>query len=192
MPKRICWLDDIDYHEADPELQTVYDQVLSPNGQLDNLYRGFSLSSQTILPADDLYKAVLHHDNNVLSKCFAEQIGTYVAVMAGCDYAKAHHGQNFVALSHNSDQAHQTIAALTTGRLEACGTEKEVLVLKYVRKLCLHPADTAESDIQTLRSAGWTDTEISEIVQVVAMFSYFVRVINGTGITLGNEKPGLY
>jgi hypothetical protein len=26
----------------------------------------------------------------------------------------------------------------------------------------------------------------------VAMFSYFVRVINGVGIQLSDEKPGLY
>ena len=37
-----------------------------------------------------------------------------------------------------------------------------------------------------------SDGEILEIVQLVAMFSYFVRVINGVGIQLGNEKLGLY
>ncbi len=48
------------------------------------------------------------------------------------------------------------------------------------------------SYIKTLRSADWKDTEIFELVQVVAMSSYFVRVINGVGIELGDEKLGLY
>ena len=77
MPEPVCWIDDIDYRDANLCLRTIYDQVLSPDGQLDNLYRGFSLSPQTIMPADTLYKAALHHSNNVLTKDFAELIGTY-------------------------------------------------------------------------------------------------------------------
>lgn len=192
MPKRICWIDDVDYHEANAELRTIYDQVLSPNGQLDNLYRGFSLSAQTILPADDLYKATLHHNNNVLPKGFAELVGTYVAILAGCDYAKAHHGQNFIALSNDRTLAKQILAALSANDIADCGSEQEVIALKYVRKLCLQPSETARADIETLRAAGWKDTEISELVQVAAMFSYFVRIINGVGIELGDEKLGLY
>lgn len=192
MPKRICWINDVDYAESDSTLRPIYDQVLSPNGQLDNLYRGFSLSPQTILPADNLYKATLHHDNNVLPAAFAELVGTYVAVLAGCNYAKTHHGQNYIVLCQDSQQARQTLAAMSTDDLDACGTDREVVALMYVRKLCLHPSDIVHSDIDTLRSAGWNDPEISELVQVVAMFSYFVRVINGVGIELGDEKPGYY
>ena len=192
MPKSVCWIDDVNYHEANSELACIYDQVLSPSGQLDNLYRGFSLSPQTILPADDLYKATLHHHNNVLPQVFAELVGTYVAILVGCDYAKAHHGQNFIALSKNSQQAQHTLDTLSSDNIDAIDTKQNITALKYVRKLCLQPSDIVESDIETLRSAGWNDTEISELVQVVAMFSYFVRVINGIGIKLGDEKLGFY
>ena len=192
IPKRICWIEDVDYHDADPELRAIYDQVLSPNGQLDNLYRGFSLSAQTILPADDLYKATLHHKNNVLPKRFAELVGTYVAILAGCVYAKAHHGQNYIALCEDSQRAETILLALSSNEIDGCGSKQEVTALEYVRKLCLHPSDVTQSDIEALRSSGWNDNELSEIVQVVAMFSYFVRVINGVGITLGDEKLGLY
>lgn len=192
MPKRICWIDDVDYADADSELRAVYDRVLSPNGQLDNLYRGFSLSPQTILPADDLYKAALHHDNNVLTHVFAELVGTYVAILAGCEYAKAHHGQNFISLFNNTEAANRILAALDLGNLDDCGSAQQVAALTYVRKLCLQPSEIVSSDIDNLRAASWNDVEISEIVQVVAMFSYFVRVINGVGIELGDEKLGLY
>jgi len=192
MPKRICWIDDIDYIDSNPVLRSIYDRVLSPSGQLDNLYRGFSLSPQTILPADDLYKAVLHNENNVLSNAFAELIGTYVAVLAGCEYAKAHHGQNFIALCEEPQRATQVLEKLNVGDLAECGSEREVAALVYVRKLCQQPSEIERNDVDQLRSVGWSDTEISEIVQVVAMFSYFVRVINGVGIELGDEKLGLY
>lgn len=192
MQKQVGWIEDINYHDANPELRTIYDQVLSGNGQLDNLYRGFSLSPQTILPADNLYKAALHHSDNVLPKDFAELAGTYVAVLTGCDYARAHHGQNYISLSSNPEAAHRVLAALDSNDLEGCGNKQDVAALEYVKKLCLEPSAIEQSDIDTLRTAGWTDKEISELVQVVAMFSYFVRVINGVGIQLGDEKLGLY
>ncbi|OED41703.1 hypothetical protein AB833_09145 [Chromatiales bacterium (ex Bugula neritina AB1)] len=192
MPKPVCWIDEIDYPHANSKLRAIYDQVLSPGGQLDNLYRGFSLSPQTILPADNLYKAVLHDSDNVLAKSFAELIGTYVAILSGCDYAKAHHGQNFVALSEKPEDARRILNTLGSGSTEDCGTSKEIKVLEYVRKLCLQPAAIEQSDVEVLQADGWSDTEISEIVQVVAMFSYYVRVINGVGIQLGDEKLGLY
>lgn len=192
MPERVCWIEDVDYHEADPELRAIYDRVTNPSGQLDNLYRGFSLSPQTILPADDLYKATLHHQNNVLPKVFAELVGTYVAALAGCNYASAHHGQNFISLSSDSARASRLLAAVFTDNIENCDSQRNVMALNYVRKLCLQPADIVQSDIETLRSVGWDDSEISELVQVVGMFSYFVRVINGVGIQLGDEKLGLY
>lgn len=192
MSKRICWIDDVNYGDANAQLRAIYDRVLSPNGQLDNLYRGFSLSPQTILPADNLYKATLHDNNNVLSKVFAELVGTYVAILAGCGYAKAHHGHNYVTLSEDPQQANQVLVELTHNNLDAAGTEQEIAALEYVRKLCLHPADIVRTDIESLRALGWSDTEISELAQVVAMFSYFVRVINGVGIELGDEKLGLY
>lgn len=192
MQNTVCWIDNIEYQHANSELREIYDRVLSPNGQLDNLYRGFSLTPQTILPADDLYKAALHHHSNVLPKAFSELVGTYVAILAGCEYARAHHGQNYIFLSEDAQQAQHILASLETNNIEACGGEQHTTALRYVRKLCRQPAEIERSDIDTLRTSGWDDHEISEIVQVVAMFSYFVRVINGTGIQLGDEKPGLY
>ena len=192
MPKRVSWLNDVPYSDADTKLRAIYDRVLSPNGQLDNLYRGFSLSPQTILPADDLYKAALHDDSNVLAPVFAELVGTYVAVLASCEYAKAHHGHNFVSLSTDAESANRILAALEMDELDQCGSTQEIVALQYVRKLCIQPSQIVSTDIDNLRAANWSDKEISEIVQVVAMFSYFVRVINGVGIELGDEKLGLY
>ena len=57
----ICWINSIGYEDAAPELQAIYDEVKSPSGHLDNLYRAFSLRAHTIKPADDLYLAALHN-----------------------------------------------------------------------------------------------------------------------------------
>jgi uncharacterized peroxidase-related enzyme len=192
MNDKICWIDVVDYQEADVDLKNIYDGVRSPEGQLDNLYQAFSLRPHTIRPADDLYLATLHHQDNTLPKWFSELLGTYVAILTGCDYARAHHGQNFAYLMADHDRANNVVESLVSGDLAACGTEKEVSALSYANKLCLDPGQVCQSDIETLTRTGWSDGEILEIVQIVGMFSYFCRVINGVGISLGKEKIGLY
>ena len=87
MKNTTCWIDTISESDADSELNSIYDRVRGPGGQLDNLYQAFSLRSHTIVPADDLYLAAMHHEDNVLPKVFSELIGTYVAILSGCHYA---------------------------------------------------------------------------------------------------------
>jgi len=192
MKNTTCWIDTIPESDADSELSAIYDRVRGPNGQLDNLYQAFSLRSHTILPADDLYLAAMHHEDNILPKVFSELIGTYVAILSGCQYAETHHGHNFAYLTADPHRSDEVLRALRENDLQACGSDRDVAALVYVRQLCLSPETVTQSNVSSLQSHGWTDGEILEIVQVVAMFSYFVRVINGVGISLGDEKPGLY
>ena len=73
-----------------------------------------------------------------------------------------------------------------------CGNPKEVAALRYARKLCDEPDAISEEDLIRMTDIGWTHGDVLEVIQVVAMFSYFTRVINATGISLGNETIGLY
>jgi alkylhydroperoxidase family enzyme len=47
-------------------------------------------------------------------------------------------------------------------------------------------------DINALRRAGASDTEILEVVQATSCFAYWVRFINALGIQLGDESIGLF
>lgn len=192
MKNETCWIEDVDYDAADENLKRIYDSVRSPSGLLDNLYRAFGLRAHTIKPADALYRAALHDSANSVPTWFSELIGTYVALLTGCEYASTHHGHNFTHLLGDPERAAEVLNSLRDGQLENCGNEREVGVLRYVKKLCLEPGEMAETDVATLSRLGWSDGEILEIVQVVAMFSYFVRVINGIGISLGGERVGSY
>ena len=90
MQNEVCGIEVVRYEDAGPELRAVYDRVRGPDGRLDNLYQAFSLRPHTIEPADSLYLAVLHDDDNKLPKWFSELIGTYVAILTDCEYALAH------------------------------------------------------------------------------------------------------
>lgn len=187
-----CWIDTVSYADAEAPLRATYDQVRGPSGTLDNLYQAFSLRPHTIEPADALYRAALHHDDNSLPKRFAELIGSYVAVLTGCDYALAHHGRNFASLHGDPEQAEAILGRLGENDLASCGDAREIAALHFTRKLCVSPEQMRNSDVEALTQQGWDDGEVLEIVQVVAMFSYFVRVINAVGISLKGERIGFY
>lgn len=187
-----CWIKTVDDNEVGTELRQSYDAVRGPHGEVDNLYRAFSLRGHCIKPADDLYRAVLHNDSNTISRRDSELFGVYVAMLAKCDYAVAHHAQNFRHLNENDESADAILQALSDNQLPRCGDAKTVAALSYIGKLALTPDAMTAGDIDRLRESGWSDGEVLEIVQINAMFSYFVRVINALGISLDGERIGFY
>lgn len=57
-------------------------------------------------------------------------------------------------------------------------------MLDYAAKLTRSPADTAASDVESLRTAGLTDREILDLVMVVGYFAFANRLVDGLGVEL--------
>ncbi len=192
MSKDVCWIETIEYEEADDGLKAVYDGALGPDARLDALYKPYGLRPHMLTPADALYRATLHHDGNRLPKWLLELIGTYVAILTGCDYAAAHHGQNFKVLFGDSQGADHILDALRGDRAEELLDEKQIAIARYVAKLTRSPETLEEEDLSAMRRCGLSDGQILEVNQVAANFNYWARVIKGLGIRLGDEPVGLY
>lgn len=192
MTHDVCWIETIPEHRAEGPLRDAYEVVGRPDGTVHNLYKAYSLWPTPLPWADALHRAILHSQDNVLPRWFLELIGTHVAMLADCAYALAHHGANFKALLGDEARAEAMLAALRAGTLEAAFDEKECAILRYNAKLSEEPKAMREDDIAGLHAAGVSDLEILQINQVSANFAYWVRVINGLGIRLGDEKIGGY
>ena len=61
-------------------------------------------------------------------------------------------------------------------------------MLDYAVKLTLEPWAMRESDVQTLREAGFTDGDILDIAQVVGYFAFVNRIADGLGVRVEPEK----
>ena len=61
-------------------------------------------------------------------------------------------------------------------------------MLEYAEKLTIAPASMTEDDIESLRAVGWTDRDILDIVHVCAYFNYRVRVVDGLGLKVSDER----
>ena len=75
--------------------------------------------------------------------------------------------------------------------LETILNEKEVLLVKYAKKLTFNAKEISINDIEILRKHNCNDGEILEVNQVVAYFNYANRTVLGLGVNTNNEILGL-
>lgn len=61
-------------------------------------------------------------------------------------------------------------------------TDHRVAMLRYSEKLTVSPASMTEDDVAALRSVGFSDRDILDIVEVVAYYAYVNRVADGLGV----------
>ena len=194
MTDRSFWIESTDEIEAHPNLEEVHDELRGPGGRIYNLYRAFSLRPAPLAPAVRHYRAVLQGDENTLGNWRLEMIATYVAIRTGCGYARANHGANFLHLLGDPARGGAMLRAMEHDDLSnEIFSPRETVILDYARKLTESPGAMDESDLRPLRANGLTDGEILEVVQTCACFAYWVRLINGLGISLdGDPGIGLY
>jgi uncharacterized protein YciW len=57
-------------------------------------------------------------------------------------------------------------------------------MLEYSELLAVSPGNVTASDVDALREAGWRDEDIIDIVHIVGVFSYLVRMADGLGIDI--------
>jgi uncharacterized peroxidase-related enzyme len=61
-------------------------------------------------------------------------------------------------------------------------SEKERALFAYLEKLNAMPGELRREDAEAVRAAGCTDEEIYDAVTVCALFNFYNRWIDGTGV----------
>lgn len=62
-------------------------------------------------------------------------------------------------------------------------------MLAYASKLTLSPGDMVASDVDELRSAGFSDRDILDIVEVIGYYAYVNRIADGLGVPVEHWIP---
>ena len=188
----MSWIKVIPPEEAEGKLKSVYDRVRTPGKRVDNILQVHSLRPHTLEGHMTLYKNVLHHSGNSLSKWFLETIGVYVSLLNQCNYCVDHHYAGLHRLlTDEPGKAEKIRMALNEDLSSEIFTEKEILLLNYVKKLTRSPSTIEQSDILLLQENGIDDGEILEVNQVAAYFSYANRTVQGLGTTTRGDELGL-
>ena len=57
-------------------------------------------------------------------------------------------------------------------------------MLEYVEKLTRTPGEMIDSDVDSVRSVGFSDRDILDIATVAAYYAYVNRIADGLGVQL--------
>ena len=68
-------------------------------------------------------------------------------------------------------------------------SSKREAMLSFAVKLTKAPARMDDADVEALRSAGFSDRDILDIVEVVGYYAYANRVADGLGIETESWIP---
>ena len=189
MPKGVSWIgEDIDVEDILTD--DMRREVCREDGSLHRLYQALASWPSAIVPVHKFYQAILHAPDAPLDLHNAEFVATYVAILNNCTYARAHHGENYCATAPDRDLAEQILASLERDELDTLPPRLQAIAI-YTRKLSLEPQTMENSDVTALADTGLHDDEIVHVNQIAASFGYWTRMINGLGISLGEEKIGL-
>ena len=186
----MTWIATIGPPAAAGRLKKTYERVRGPDGQIDNILRAHSLRPHTLEGHMALYKSVLHHAGNKVSRRLLEAIAVYVSHLNGCTYCVEHHYAGLCRLLEDKERGPAIRRALEGERPGQAFSGPALAALEYAARLTRHPGRIEEADIEALHQAGFSDGEILEINQVTAYFAYANRMVLGLGIGLDGEVPG--
>ncbi len=187
----MSWIKTIDYKDADKRLRKIYDRILGPGNNIDNILSVHSLRPHTLSGHMALYKNVLHNSNNTIPKWFLEALGVYVSILNKCIYCIDHHFEGLRRLLSDDTRSFQIRGALENNKPQNAFHDKDLTAFRYAAKLTNTPGELIENDVTLLRLAGWSDGEILEINQVVSYFCYANRTVSGLGVNTDGDILGL-
>ena len=83
----------------------------------------------------------------------------------------------------------ELVAAVEQDWTTAPLSPKRAAMLTFAVKLTKTPGAMQDADVDALRSAGFSDRDILDIVEVVGYYAYANRIADGLGIELETWRP---
>jgi uncharacterized peroxidase-related enzyme len=126
----------------------------------------------------DLYRSLF--GPGALSRSSKEAITTYVSTLNQCPYCVGAH--TFFMELHGASEEH--VQAARAGDLSVFAADDEDVerFLPLAEKITRHAYKVTDEDVESLRSAGWSDEKILEAVFVVVAFNMINRLVDTLGI----------
>jgi len=183
----MAWIRVLKKEEADGELERIYERILKSRGRISNIFLSQSLNPRALAAHLDLYLQVMFGTGG-LSRLQREMIAVAVSRSNHCEYCVAHHSaamRNYV-----KDEEFVTKFAEDYQNLRLEPAVKTML--DYAQKLTKQPSSVTKSDVETLRLAGFDDSEILHIALVASYFNFVNRLANGLGVKLEDDRGAGY
>ena len=156
------------------EIINSLEQVGAPIPQIMHL---FAFKPDVTQHLRDFTHAVMRGPSP-LTPAFRELIAAFVSTRNRCKFCSGSH----IAVAAKLYEDESLVDAVVKDHQTAPISDAEKLLLSYLEKLTLSPASTAAEDVEALRAAGWSDEAVYDAVCVCAMFNFYNRWIEGSGV----------
>jgi uncharacterized peroxidase-related enzyme len=169
----------VDENDADGELEAVYEKARQRFGFVPDAVRVMSIRPEVAAAMERLRSVVLG-DASTLGARRANLIGVAISGMNHCQYCgTAHAGLLVKGGDFEQDEAVQVYQDWTTVDL----SEADRAMLRFAEKLTFTAADVTQSDIDELRSHGFSDVNVFDIVLLAAYRNFLNRIHDGLGVS---------
>lgn len=183
----MAWIETVHEDAAEGDLKSVYDSIEAARGRLSNIMRVHSLNPEAMRTHMGLYLAVMFGRSG-LKRDERELLAAVVSATNGCEYCMRHHGEALNA--YWKDDAR--VAQVAEDYRQADVSDREQAMLDYGVKLTREPANVSESDVETLRSAGFSDRDVLDITLITSYFNFVNRIAEGLGVEVTDDEIGGY
>ncbi len=128
------------------------------------------------LPFAQLLDGIMSTESE-LTQAQREMIALYSSRLNRCGYCVDSHSCVLTGLG--TDET--LVKALADSSIGSVDDNMQA-VLAFAGKLTREPGKITEADIETVRTAGWSDQTIEDVIGVVAIFAFLNRLVDGFGI----------
>lgn len=134
----------------------------------------FMNDSERYLPFTQLMASIMSGKSG-LTVPQREMIALHVSNLNDCHYCSGSHKAVLSELGIDET----TIGTVNTGT----GADPQMQpVLDFSTKLTRQPGEVTQSDVDTLRNVGWSEQSVEDIINIVSLFAYLNRLVDGFGI----------
>jgi uncharacterized peroxidase-related enzyme len=153
---------------APEQSRPLLDAVSKQLGSVPNMFRAIALSPQALKGYLDLSGALSH---GALPAATRERIALAIAEFNSCGYCLSAHtylGRNLAKLDD---------AEITANRNGASNDPKADAAVRFAAKVARTRGQVSDADFAAVKDAGYTDAQVIEIVQHVAL-NIFTNLFN--------------
>lgn len=158
----------------DPIVKAIFDEIKSKAGQVPAPYRAFARLPHILQANWNKTKAVLTQGNLPVS--LKESIALAVSTANGCRFCIAIHRKNLEKQGFSKE----SIKGIAQARSE---DPKNEAVLKFAVQATKDPHGLTDGDFKKLKSLGYSEEDILEILTTMEMYTGYNRIITALGIS---------
>jgi len=168
------------------DIQAVFAEMRAKPGFVPNVYRAYSLRPQQLRGFIALYNSIMNEDSG-LTKAEREMIAVAVSAQNHCFYCLTSHGAVLRIRAKDEVLADAIAANYRAADL----TPRQHAMLDLAIKVTTESATVGNQDIADLRTHGFTEEDIMDIIQTAAFFNYSNRVASALDLRPNREYHGM-